>query len=62
MPHVPSTCLEPQELPPLVSRWMEVVRQCYKLGFEYHKVRETLHRSLEEVFYSLVVLYKQNTE
>lgn len=29
--------LDPAEQAPLVSRWKEVIRQCFKLGFEYHK-------------------------
>ena len=29
--------LDPSEPAPLVSRWREVVRHCFKLGFEFHK-------------------------
>lgn len=29
--------LDPVEQAPLLSRWKEVVRHCFKLGFEFHK-------------------------
>lgn len=29
--------MEPLEQAPLVSRWKEVVRHCFKLGFEFNK-------------------------
>lgn len=29
--------MDPFEPAPLVSRWREVVRHCFKLGFEFHK-------------------------
>ena len=35
--HKDISSLDPLDQAPLISRWQEVVRTCYKLGFEFHK-------------------------